>query len=423
MLQQASSSESILAVATLEGDYEREKILASTNTLDFKEVGPRAIVEVVREAVRIGHQPDIPYVLEKLRGTPNFAQVSATLADYGMSYAWESHLDLFRDRVAKQKILDGIASIQREAKDISHQEMLSKIGKLDDGTSTLEDDGSWDEAFESIINPPEYTKIPTCFSGLNDSTGGGLSQGEFVILAGRPGMGKTALAASLCAGWMRDGRRVALFSLEMPKRQMVARLLASLTSLPAWKIQHKINSFSVHDRAAINDHYRTLKGSGIGIYSLPSPTPEQIRAQVIREIRKPGPPLEVVIVDHIGLMDGATAGKNTRNDEVGHISRSLKKICQEFPQLIILALCQLNRDVEKTSNRKPELHHLRDSGSIEQDATMVLFVHRENHYELANPELKNQEGQEAKIIVAKNRDGLCGECHTRFFPSSTTFRD
>jgi replicative DNA helicase len=246
-----------------------------------------------------------------------------------------------------------------------------------------------------------------------DATAVGMSPGEMVLLAARPAMGKTALAAGIAAAVAgAQGRPVMLFSLEMTSESIARRLMAT---------NAKVNGMAMQMTGAMRDGDwdKLAKAMGrMGDWPLyiddnGEVTSQQMRAKCRRVQREAGQ-LGLIIVDHIGLMEPDGKAEN-RTQEMSRISRGIKLMAKEF-DCPVLVLSQLNRQVEQRTNKRPMLSDLRESGSLEQDADKVLFVYRDAYYD---PESK--EGDTAEVIVAKHRDGTTGTVKLFYSKATAAF--
>ena len=220
----------------------------------------------------------------------------------------------------------------------------------------------------------------TGFPGLDRKTGG-LRNGNLVIIAGRPGMGKTALAVNIATNLARAGVPVVFCSLEMSRIELATRILSGDTGLPAWKLA--TGSISGPDMASLMAAKQQSTQLPLTIDESGGLTVPQIRARA-RRLKRQGK-LDVLIVDYLGLMRSAQTYGGSRVQEVTEITNGLKAIAKEL-NVPVVALSQLNRAVESRDNKRPQLSDLRDSGSVEQDADLVMFCFREEYYlEQAKP--------------------------------------
>ena len=240
--------------------------------------------------------------------------------------------------------------------------------------------------------------ISTGFQELDQMTSG-LQGGNLIIIGARPSMGKTCLAMNIAEHVaINEKKSVLFFSLEMPASQLGFRLISSQSRVNQQVLTK--GDFKDAENLRISNAIAVLKDSPLHIDDSGTLTPYQLRSKARRFMKQNGP-LSLIVIDYIQLMD---SGKKTENKtiEIGEISRALKAIAKEF-NCTVIALSQLNREVEKRQTKRPTMSDLRDSGSIEQDADVVILIHRE--------EVDGQERMPigpAEIIVSKNRNGPTG---------------
>ncbi len=252
--------------------------------------------------------------------------------------------------------------------------------------------------------------VPTGFKEL-DNILAGLQPSDLIVLAARPSVGKTSLALNIAehvAGI--EGISVALFSLEMSKEQLVDRLLASQAKIDSWKL--RTGNLDDDDFPKIGRAMATLSEAPLFIDDSPLINVLEMRTKARRLQAEKG--LGLIIVDYLQLMQGRTA--ENRVQEISEISRSLKGLAREI-NVPILALSQLSRGVESRPDRRPILSDLRESGSIEQDADVVIFIYRD---ELYNTETEKK--GIAEIIIRKHRNGPIGSVELMFKQEQTAFR-
>jgi len=264
------------------------------------------------------------------------------------------------------------------------------------------------------------TGIPTGFHDLDRLTAG-LQRSELVIVAGRPAMGKTALALNIAThAAMQAGIAAAIFSLEMSKEQLVLRMLCSEARVNYQDVRSgrlRERDFARLAAAAGELHKAALyidDSAGLSVLELRAKARRLAREAKART----GHPLGLIVVDYLQLMRGS-GRSDSREQEISEISRSLKALAKEL-QVPVVALSQLNRKVEETSDRRPVMANLRESGAIEQDADVIAFVYRESAY---NKELSEDQEAEAEIIVGKQRNGPTGTVHVTFLKEYMRFVD
>lgn len=266
---------------------------------------------------------------------------------------------------------------------------------------------------EELYNRKQHiTGVPTGFADLDYKTAG-LHGSEFILVAARPAMGKSAFALNIAANAaLRADVPVAIFSLEMPKEQLVNRILSSEAMVDSNKI--RTGKLEEEDWAKLAEYIGPLSEAGIYIDDTPGMTVTDIRTECRKlKIEKN---IGLVIIDYLQLIQGTGNRKNgSREQEIAEISRSLKILAKEL-NVPVIALSQLSREVEKRPDHRPMLSDLRESGSIEQDADIVMFIHREDKYD---PESKKK--NIAEIIIAKQRGGETGSIDLGWMGNYTKF--
>jgi replicative DNA helicase len=262
-------------------------------------------------------------------------------------------------------------------------------------------------------NPSDITGIPTGFNDLDQMTSG-LQEGELIVVAGRPSMGKTALALNMGEHVAVETRLpVAVFSMEMSGTQLATRMLGSIGRLD----QHKLRTgrLSDEDWNKLTNAVGKLHDAPIHIDETAALNALELRARARRLHRQYGK-LGLIIVDYLQLMSASTQGEN-RATEISEISRSLKALSKEL-HVPVVALSQLNRSLEQRPNKRPVMSDLRESGAIEQDADLILFIYRDEVYNPDSPE----KGR-AEIIIGKQRNGPIGTINLTFLGQYTRFEN
>ncbi|NCF51749.1 replicative DNA helicase [Gammaproteobacteria bacterium] len=258
----------------------------------------------------------------------------------------------------------------------------------------------------------DITGIPSGYTELDKMTAG-LQPGELIVIAGRPSMGKTTLAVNIAEN-AAIGSRVptAIFSMEMPSQQLAFRMISSLGRVDQTHL--RTGRFPDEDWSRINTAVQLMSEAPIFIDDTPGLSPTEIRARARRLQREHG--LGLIVVDYLQLM-AVPGSKENRATEISEISRSLKSLAKELA-LPIIALSQLNRSVEQRTDKRPVMSDLRESGAIEQDADLILFIYREEVYNQDTP----RKGI-ADIAIAKQRNGPIGDFPLTFVGRYTKFEN
>ncbi len=273
-------------------------------------------------------------------------------------------------------------------------------------------------------NDGSFSGVPSGFIDLDKITGG-WQRSDLIIIAARPGMGKTAFVLSMARNIAIESKKpVAFFSLEMTADQLVARLVASEAELSASALRRgQLQNFEWEQ---LNARISKLITAPIYIDDTPALSLFELRAKCRR--LKAQYDIDMVVVDYIQLMTagGDRKGGGNREQEISAISRSLKSLAKEL-NIPVIALSQLNRSVETRSttqgSKKPQLSDLRESGAIEQDADLVLFIYRPEYYKIMEDEEGNTTEGKAQIIIAKHRNGATDEIWLQFISRFARFQD
>jgi replicative DNA helicase len=271
---------------------------------------------------------------------------------------------------------------------------------------------------DTLKNKQGLTGVPTGFTDLDKKTGG-LQASDLIVVAGRPSMGKTAFClniaqnAAMAGGNGQSGFPIGIFSLEMSKEQLGMRLLSSEAEVEFFKIRS--GGLREEERGKLQQAAGKLYLAPIYIDDTPAMSILELRARARRLKRECD--ITLLIVDYLQLMRGRTSGPDRREQEISEISRFLKALAKEL-NIPVIAISQLNRMVEQREDKRPRLADLRESGAIEQDADVILFIYRDIVY---NKETKQPRA--AEIIIGKQRNGPTGEVILNFEDRFTTFQN
>jgi replicative DNA helicase len=275
-------------------------------------------------------------------------------------------------------------------------------------------DGNIDFLEEKQKNKSLVTGVPTGFTQLDNLTSG-LQNSDLIILAGRPSMGKTALALNIARNAAVDGGvPVAIFSLEMSKEQLSLRMLCAEARIDSSRLRSGF--FSMEDWERVTEAAGVLSAAPIFIDDSASLSAMDVRAKARR--LKMEKNIGLIIIDYLQLMQGR-AGAERRDLEISEISRGMKALAKEI-SLPVIALSQLNRMLEQRTDRRPRLSDLRESGALEQDADVVAFIYRDEVY---NKEETNPRKGIAEVILAKQRNGPTGDALLTFLAAYTRFEN
>lgn len=267
-------------------------------------------------------------------------------------------------------------------------------------------------------NKSEITGIPTGFYDLDKATSG-LHEGEMIIIAARPGMGKTALALNIATNAaFNTPKAVAIFNLEMPAEQLVNRMISAIGQIESKKLQ--TGQLQHNDWKKYNEAMSQLADTNIYIEDDAGITASEIKAKC-RRLAANEKGLGLVIIDYLQLITSGAKRSESRQQEVSEISRALKTMAMEL-KVPVIALAQLSRNAEKRENNQPMLADLRESGSIEQDADLVMFINRKDYYK-EKTELNKETNVPCDIIIAKHRKGSTGKFELLFELDKSNFKN
>ena len=270
-----------------------------------------------------------------------------------------------------------------------------------------------DRVQEMADNQNDITGVPTGFFDFDRMTSG-LQPGDLIVLAARPSMGKTALAINIAEHVaLNEGLPVAVFSMEMGASQLAVRIVGSIGRIDQGHL--RTGKLSDDEWPRLTEAIEKLRNVSLHIDETPGLTPSELRANARRLARQCGK-LGLIVVDYLQLMSGSSSnGGDNRATEIGEISRGLKMLAKEL-QCPVIALSQLNRSVETRTDKRPMMSDLRESGAIEQDADVIMFIYRDDYY--------NKESKEpgvAEIIIGKQRNGPTGTVKLAFLKPLTKF--
>jgi replicative DNA helicase len=408
-------------------------------TDDFSLDSHRKIYEVILHLSEVGYGVDIITVSEDLRRRKELDSVGGMPYLYSLSeglprkLSIESYVRIVRDKSLMRQLMSVCDMGMMEAGDQSLEaiEVLNKVESRLMDISEHAVTGSFSgisdivrESFGSIEKlleqGKEVTGLRTHYTELDKRTSG-LQPSELIIIAARPSMGKTAFAINMAQNSaVRDGKVVAVFSLEMSKESLLRRMLAGEALVNARNLQQGFTTRE--DKQKLMAGLERLMESKLFVDDTPGITLAEMRAKA-RRLKQQEGSLDLIVIDYLQLMTGS-AGANqkkfeNRTQEVSSVSRGLKALAKEL-KVPVVALSQLSRGSEqRTGDKKPLLSDLRESGSIEQDADVVCFIHREEYYDRENEDLKGK----AEIIIAKQRNGPTGSVHLAYIADYTRFEN
>ena len=277
------------------------------------------------------------------------------------------------------------------------------------------------QSIEELKNKKDgLSGVPSGFSKLDRVTSG-WQKSDLIIIAGRPGMGKTALALTMARNIAINHKSpIGIFSLEMSSDQLVNRLISSESEIPSGKLRK--GNLEEYEFVQLHEKIRDLAEAPIYIDDTPGLSVFELRAKARRLVKNHG--VHIIIVDYLQLMTAGGNKSGNREQEISTISRSLKGIAKEL-KIPVIALSQVNRGVESrtSTSKRPILADLRESGAIEQDADIVTFIYRPEYYKIYEWENSDDSRGQAEIIIAKHRNGSLENIRLKFISNLAKFSD
>src|SRR5258706_13483727 len=358
-------------------------------------------------------------LLEEVGGMAYLAQIISTVpsAAHGVHYA-----QIVREKALLRQLIAASNNILRDAYAPHEQadlvldkaeKQIFDIAQKKVGNAMVRMEDVLHEVFEMIENRGQRG-VETGFFELDDMLNG-LQNGEMVIVAARPSMGKTAIAMNMIEHIAADTLLpCAVFSLEMSKQQLAQRMLCSRGEIDAHKLRKGM--LQSHEYAHLANVVGELAKAPIWVDDSPGLTPLELRAKARR--LKLQHDIKCIMIDYMQLMDNP--GIESRQQQISEISRAIKSVAREL-NVPVIALSQLNRQSEGRDGHKARMSDLRASGSIKQDADVIMLLHREDYYKMSEPDF--QPDNIAEVIVAKQRNGPTGTIKLYFDSKSTRFEN
>ena len=399
---------------------------------DFYLPAHQSIFNAFLELYRKSQPVDLITVMEILRTRGELEKAGgagylADLSNFVLSAAnAENYAHLVRDRALQRGLIDVCSEIigksygapdAESLLDESEQAILSIAGRA--GDKVFSSSGEMvhklmDEFTERLGKEAQLTGVTTGYRKLDDLTAG-FQNSDLIIIAARPSVGKTALALNLCLNAaIEQGVPVGIFSLEMSAQQLITRMMAIEAKVPLSKLRR----FDLNDEdwRRLQERLDGLTSAPIYIDDSAALSTLELRGRIRRLHAQKG--IGLVVIDYLQLMRSSRR-TDSRELEISDISRSLKALAKEL-NIPVIALAQLNRKVEERTNKRPLLSDLRESGAIEQDADVILFLYRDAVY---NKRDDNPRKAEAEVIIGKQRNGPTGTCGLAYVAEYTSFEE
>lgn len=434
MPQSIDAEMSVLGVAFLD-KYSLEKIMEEVDSSMFYNEQNKKLFLALQELYKSRTPIDITTVKNELDKQKNLSSVGGVeyISEVIDSVATAANLDYYikivKEKALRRKLIETATDIisdtyeedgnvtslldnaEKSILNVIKARQTSEFRPISDVLRTAQ------EQLEQMSkNSSAITGVPTGFYDLDKSTAG-LHEGELIIIAARPGMGKTAFALNVATNAaMQMDKAVAIFNLEMSAEQLVNRMISSVGQIEGEKL--KTGIMGNNDWKKYNEAISQLSETNIYIEDNAGITAPEIKAKC-RRLANSEKGLGLVVIDYLQLV--TTGGRTeSRQVEVSDISRSFKTLAMEL-KVPVIALAQLSRNAERSETKQPRLADLRESGSIEQDADIVLFINRADYYEAKSDNKVNI--VPAELIVAKHRKGSTGLVNLLFELDKSSFKN
>jgi len=405
---------------------------------DFYRDDHRRIWRHISRLIEASRPADVVTVLESIEAsedkdkTGGAAYLAALAQNTPSALNIRRYAELVRERSVQRRLAQVATEIAEQALSPTGKEVGQLLDEAESKIFQIAESGARKDTgllaispvlakvFERIDhlhsqdNPSDITGVPSGFVDLDRMTAG-LQPGDLVIVAGRPSMGKTAFALNIAehvALHPTVKMPVAIFSMEMSASQLAMRMLSSMAKVDQGKL--RTGRLNDEEWGKLTDEIARLNEAKIHVDETAALNALELRARARRMKREYGK-LGLVVVDYLQLMSASSQGEN-RATEISEISRSLKALAKEL-DVPVIALSQLSRAVEQRNDRRPLMSDLRESGAIEQDADVILFIYREEVYAPDKEEAKGR----AEVIIGKQRNGPIGTVHLTFLGRNTRF--
>ena len=401
---------------------------------DFYRYEHRLVFAAVAALVEANKPADVITVNEHLQNQGKADEIGGlsylnSLAQYVPSAAnIRRYAEIVRERAILRKLVSASDEISTTAFNPQGKPVAKILDEAEQKIFNIGEEGSrmkqgfqgmdtlvvqlLDRVEEMANNPNDITGVPTGFYDLDRMTSG-FQAGDMVVLAARPSMGKTAFAVNIAEHVaLNEGLPVAIFSMEMGASQLAVRIVGSIGRIDQGHL--RTGKLTDEEWPRLTEAIEKLRNISLHIDETPGLTTTELRANARRLARQCGK-LGLIVVDYLQLMSGSSSSGENRATELSEISRGLKMLAKEL-QCPVIALSQLNRSVETRTDKRPMMSDLRESGAIEQDADVIMFIYRDDYY--------NKDSKEpgvAEVIIGKQRNGPTGTIKLAFLKHLTRF--
>ena len=417
-----------------------EKIGDAISVDDFYRDDHRRIFRHIAKLIEANRPADVVTVLESIEGsedkdkTGGVAYLGSLSQNTPSALNIRRYAELVRERAVQRKLVQVATDIAETALSPSGRDVGQLLDEAETRILQIGEDGNRNRtgflAIQPVLatvmeridelyhrdNPSDVTGVATGFIDLDTKTAG-LQKKDLIIVAGRPSMGKTAFALNIAENVAVDnGLPVAIFSMEMGGTQLAMRLLGSISGVD----QHRMRTGRLNDEewGKLSTAMGKLNDAPIFIDETAALNALELRSRARRLNRQCGQ-LGLIVIDYLQLMSGSNQNSSeNRATEISEISRGLKALAKEL-DVPVIALSQLNRALEQRNDKRPMMSDLRESGAIEQDADVILFIYRDEVYFPDKPESRGR----AEVIIGKQRNGPIGTVHLTFLGQNTRFEN
>ena len=423
LLLENSAYDRIADILTEEDFYRQEHRYVFRAIARLIELSRPADVVTVQEQLQqqdeLSAVGGLPYLISLAQNTPSAANI-------------RRYAEIVREKAILRKLLTASDEIATQAQNPQGKPVERILDEAEQKIFAIGEEGSrmkqgfqsldtlvvdlLDRVQEMADNPMDVTGVPTGFADLDRMTSG-LQAGDLVVLAARPSMGKTSFAVNIAEHVaLHEQLPVAIFSMEMGAAQLAVRIVGSIGRINQGNL--RTGKLTDEEWSRLSEAIESLRQVSLHIDETPGLTPSELRANARRLARSCGK-LGLIVVDYLQLMSGSGSGTSgdNRATELGEISRGLKMLAKEL-QCPVIALSQLNRSVEQRTDKRPMMSDLRESGAIEQDADIIMFIYRDDYY---NKDSK--EPNVAEVIIGKQRNGPTGTVKLYFQKNQTRFEN
>lgn len=432
LMPQSIEAEEAVLGAVLVNPLSLGRIVETLKPESFYKPAHRTIYETCLELFKKNDPIDIVTVSQFLMDKGELENVGGRsyINDLALNVVTTANIEYYakiiREKEIKRALINAGSEIvntayESEDTDIvldNAQKMIFNIAASKDTTDLvcIQDlvVSSYEMIEKRFNNKDELVGVTTGFYDLDNITSG-LHKSDLIILAARPAMGKTAFALNLAQNVALKGKKaVAIFSLEMPKQQLVSRMLCAEAEVDSQRV--KTGNLQPKDWEKLVEGMTRLSEAKIYIDDAAGATATDVKAKC-RRLMMEEKELGLIVIDYLQLMEGG-GNPNDRNQQISQISRSLKGLAKEL-DVPIIALSQLSRAVESRPDKRPMMSDLRESGAIEQDADIIMFIYRDEYYNRDDVENKGK----AEVIIAKHRNGSVGTVELLFQSNITKFKN